>query len=427
MQANQLLRSFIPYFIGALLITTSVQAEQTAWLEGKHLFDAGEVEKAFLVLEPLEPEWGGVLAYDLLLGRVLMRMHKWERASFAMERVLIADPNHGEALAATQTIQKKMAESALRGENAIAQTRLKGFVRLGMGYDGNVSQGPDAHSMLFPTIDHLGSFDLDSLSRESDPFTLMGMVVGLSHDLPGPWQIIGSAELDIKRQLDRDDLREATGTLRVGVLHNLKRDQVGFVGLANLWRLGGENYRSSYGGIASYRYRPKPQRSITLSYQVLRHDHPNDPDLNGVDQQLTVQHHHQQPGIRPSSTSITARLRRKRVVGVDLDVTTTNAYLAYDGAGVTLERTHPLDDTLTVQGSLGYEYRWHHEMMPLYYDDQRDSQINFSLALGWRAKPDWELFLAGQYTKNTSNQDVFDYDRMVLSILSRWYFDHEMP
>nr|CRH07379.1 Exported protein of unknown function [Candidatus Magnetococcus massalia] len=424
-------RGWLFAVVGMLWLAPALHAEEHPWSQGEALFKAGQLDEALIRLQALEAEAGGEIAYDLILAQVLMAKQRWVRARFTIERVLIMQPEHAQAKRLLQQIRQHITldrrTTHWAGSDKPVRTRINGHFRLGVGYDSNATQGPNTQMMIFPTIDHLGSFDLGNIAQEEDPYAMGGMIVAFSHQLKPQWSAIGSLELDRKLQQQRTDLREDSATLRLGIVRRLQgKHQLGVVGLGHLWRVGGERFRNSLGGLVVYNHKLAEDQGVSLSYQYLDYVYPNDRELDGNQHQVSLQYRQRWGGKLPGAASLTTRWRERNIVDVDLDVTATNAYVAFNGLGLQLEGSLELNRRLSLHGGLGWEYRWHDEMLPLYFDDQRDREISGSLALGWLVKPDWRLFLGASYTDNDSNQAVFDHDRVIFSLTSRWYFDHEL-
>ena len=69
--------------------------------------------------------------------------------------------------------------------------------------------------------------------------------------------------------------------------------------------------------------------------------------------------------------------------------------------------------------SLGYEYRRYNGTDPFFLTTRRDQQVDLILGLNYEVAPQWIVRPQFGYTRNFSNIDITDYDRIVTSVSVR--------
>src|SRR5512146_895783 len=86
--------------LGALLFAFAAGASADAFTDrAKRLIEQGQQKAAYDLLLPQESARAGDPVYDYLLGIAANDMHDYERAVFALERVLAVQPNNALARA----------------------------------------------------------------------------------------------------------------------------------------------------------------------------------------------------------------------------------------------------------------------------------------------------------------------------------------
>jgi len=185
--------------------------DQVVLEKAEALMKAGNSEQAYLMLEPLEVEGAGDLVYDYLLGTAALESTRPSKATFVYERILAVAPSYvgvradmgrayfalgdfGRAKIEFETVlTSQNLPQDLRGtveqyvKAAEARTQNKrtvasGYLEVGMGRDSNVLSANSATSLTTP------SRLLNGLSgAKPDGYSTMGLGGEVNHQITDRW------------------------------------------------------------------------------------------------------------------------------------------------------------------------------------------------------------------------------------------------
>src|SRR5882672_716578 len=143
----------------------------------KRLLATNQSKQAYELLLPQEQARAGDPEFDYLLGIAALDVGEYERAVFALERVLAVQPNNhqargeiakaylamGERDAAKQEFEttrkqdipphaKAQIEQYLSQITAAETTQISGFIELGFGHDTNVNAATSSSQIALPAL-----------------------------------------------------------------------------------------------------------------------------------------------------------------------------------------------------------------------------------------------------------------------------------
>ena len=195
------LRAIILFLI--LLPLTVSSAEQQLLQAAQSMIRDGKPLEAFDLLSPYEFENAGETEYDYLLGLSLLDSGEPGKSVFAFQRVLAIDPNFAGARLELARAYFDMSEynlsrsefnalqsqspppnielvinkylAAIRNRTLSQKQGWSGYVQLGLGSDSNANSATDANTFL--------GFSLSDKSRETKS-SVISTIGGVSYDLP---------------------------------------------------------------------------------------------------------------------------------------------------------------------------------------------------------------------------------------------------
>ena len=192
-----------------LLLTSFLSARADMLSEAETLIRDGQAEQAYALLEPQEFERAGEPDFDYLLGLAALEAGKPGRATLALERVLLVDPNYAGARldlgrayyalgdftraktelaavreldpppAARQTVEKYLA-AIDAATTKPAKTVVGGYVDMAGGWDSNVNAANDVSNIFIPFFGLTVGLEPGSVETESGYYGI-GLGADVTH------------------------------------------------------------------------------------------------------------------------------------------------------------------------------------------------------------------------------------------------------
>ncbi|MFO1435770.1 MAG: tetratricopeptide repeat protein [Gammaproteobacteria bacterium] len=196
--------------------------------------------EAYQLLQPLVEKQAGNPDFDLLYGMSAIDAGKPTDATFALERVLDAQPDNaaaqaelgrayydmGENEAAKQQFERVRGEklpptvqqnidrylNAIDNRSQAAKTRYRAYVEVGAGYDSNVNSATDQSTVTIGAV----PFTLGNASIEQDS-AIWSMDTGFSFNSPlaNPWSLFGGINLQHRADVNKPPVRRRQARLPV--------------------------------------------------------------------------------------------------------------------------------------------------------------------------------------------------------------------
>ncbi len=432
----------IVQWIAASLLLASSVAQAVDWeTRARELLQSGKAGEAFELLQAQSAEYGGDPEFDLLLGMAANQADQPDQALFALERVLIAQPQNQRArLELAQAYQTLGDYDSTRRELAVLQTghppadigsgaarllaeldgrdtgqktRQRAYLDLKFGNDSNVNSATSDTSVTLPGGQIIL---LDDASRErDDEFIEAGFGASVEQPLSPTHTLFFSVSGSQRNNLQEKAFNTRLLGLKTGL--SLAQGQ-------NQFRL-------------SFQYDEYDVADRTLShFKAIR------PEWSRpVSAQDWISAYGQVGRITYSGQS--SRGLDTLLFGGGW----AHQFSAYGGL-LNLGTYYGNDDALRDNGKFnGRDYygvsldlRWtpipHHTPYITLFAQKTDydaphpdfaqtrSDDLYQAALGWRWQPDatWSFNAEARYNHNNSNISLFDYDRTLLTVGARYDF-----
>ena len=268
----------------------------------KLLFDAdvlikgGDAAAAYLLLEPLEFEHSGEERFDYLIGIAALDSGKPDKATLALERVLMVNPNSAAArldiarayyqlgdlpraktefttaltqnpsATARSNIEKYLDEIA--AQESGKQTRVTGYVEGTVGHDNNVNNST-SQSQIF-----VGGapVTLDPTNvKTSDNY--YGVTAGgeVTHRLNANWNLYAGAELRQRGYHTQNSFDALSLDARTGVMFGTKANNLRIGVLGGQYLLGHSRNSVTAGVSAEWRHVFSPSNQVKVFGQYAQY------------------------------------------------------------------------------------------------------------------------------------------------------------
>lgn len=410
--------------------------------DARRLLDGGDGRAAYVLLEPRESERAGEVGYDFLLGLAALEIGENTRAVFALERVLAIEPNHvraraeiaraylalGEVETARQEFENVRrqgvpADVSLTLERYIAAARrlenqdrpgADGYLELLLGYDSNVNVGPNRSSVVIPGI----SATPARLSRDSqankDAFAQVGAGVSGRLPLRPDLALLGSLSWSRRLNEDKDQFNLGSYDASAGVVYTEGKSVV--TAMAQFASVGVDDarYRTAAGVTGQWQYNldARNQLSAFLQFSNL---HYVDQAIRDADRQVGgIAYAHLWRDGLVAFGSVYAVSEQAQDDDVD--------YIGFDGAGVRLGGRFNLSERTTLFAGVSYEHRRYGESDPSFLTRRRDDQYGLLFGASYSLARSWTLTPQVSLARNSSNTDINDYHREMVSLAIRREF-----
>lgn len=278
--------------------------------QAERLLAAGQAEQAWQMLEPRVAEWAGRPDFDYLLGLAALDSERPGQAIFALERVLMALPDHLPARAeiARAYFMVRETENARREFAAVAARRIPEAARQTIGrYLDAIERGetggaarPTTRVELTIDTGHDSNVNFGSASgrwvladgtavtplaasraRSSNTLgaSLSAAATGpVSASLAGPfagrleWNLAARASLRRYHQVSEFDQEQFDGSGGLSLRDGCHRYAVAAL-LQNL-QLDGHSYRNAAGALFQWQCETDPRTLVGATLQNFRLDYP---------------------------------------------------------------------------------------------------------------------------------------------------------
>ena len=426
----------------ALVLLFSAQVAQGDALtdQARRLLEAGKPQEAYRVLQPLEPQRAGDADFDYLLGIAALDAGDAERAVFALERALAVRPGFsqaraeiarayaalGERKAARQeleTVKSTATDLAPEARATIDRflgalskppTRVAGYMEAMFGIDSNVNSAVGSGSLAIPSI---GIVTLaPAASRLSDSYWGLSGGISIAHPINEELAVTGGLRGGFRLN-NGDSVKEQFDTHSADVDAGLRwtrgRDTFsgGFQG--QTFAVDNKRLRNSAGLIAQWQRNLSDTQQFTLFGQSSDLTYPGQSVRNADRTIVGVGYAQALQGRYSPVVFVSGYMgsERERALGVP--------HLGHEPFGARIGMQLTLREDLTLNAFAAYEERRYNGQEPLFGVARRDRQTDLRVGLSWKLAPEWTLNPQLSYTGNSSNVNLFKYDRTVASVALR--------
>lgn len=233
----------------------ALAAADAATIErAKTALAAGNAKQAYAELAPLQDQMSGQPEFDYLLGVAALDSGRIDEAIIAFERVLALIPNHAGAQmdiarayyaagsfdlaeaaflklraanpppAAQQAIGRYL--EAIQARKSQTQAGWSGYGELGLGHDSNITGVPvDFGAAAQQAFNLLGIEPTGNSIKRKAAFAQGAFGAEYSHPVSRGWSLFGGGEAKGRAYRHETDFNSAAGELRLGAALNSGQDQ----------------------------------------------------------------------------------------------------------------------------------------------------------------------------------------------------------
>lgn len=404
----------------ALADTTPIERANTALAQG-------DCAQAYALLEPLESVQAGESAFDLLLGQAALKCGHTGRAVFALERILVANPEHsaaqiqlaqaykklGETKSARQALQiglkqataqdKQLVDDLLNDlDQATAErSRTTAYVELGLGYDSNINAASDT------------SFGVPGFTRQAAAFANLAAGINFRHAVSPRTAVFAS--LSGNQRLNNQHEVHDLGILDAQLGFSMRRDDNTFIlAFQNGYAfLDSDDYRHVYGLNGRWLHTLNGQNQFMAFAQALRLDYEGQSIRNADRYVGGVKFSHVFTG------QMTPVLSVSGYAGVEEEHANSVPYLGHRLAGLRLSGDLTLNSKTTAFWSASYEHRNYGGQDPIWSLGRDDNEYRVSAGINYSPARLWTLRPELLYVRNHSSIEFNDYARTIFLVALR--------
>lgn len=421
-----------------VLTAPRAQAADALMEQAYKYMQANNPKAAYALLEPEESARAGDKDFDFLFALAALDVGQNTRAIFALERVLVVEPNNararaelgraylavGEASAARtelQTVRElgvpdEVAKSidnildAVDRLEAETSTVVRGYIEGAFGYDTNVNASTAQGTVAIPALGGL-PITLDPTSRaREDWFASIGGGINFRSPLNKEWAILGGAAGNQRLNMHWDDVNQLNTDFNLGVINNQGKNVFSLTAQASNLRLQSDRYRDVYGATGQWQYNldARNQASAFVQYSDLAY---TSQSIRDADRWVF--------GGGYAHALRDATLLFGSLYAVQEDNQSNFPELGFKGWGLRLGGQRNLSAATVIFANAGYEHRKHDAEDSTFLVIRKDNQTNLSLGLTYAIRRDLRVTTQYQYTKQDSNTAFNDYDRNIISATLR--------
>ncbi len=432
--------ALLAFSLGMPLFATA--AEEPLLMQARRLLAAGDAQGAAELLDARVSDLSGNPHYDHLLGQALLAAGQTSKAAFAFERVLMVEPANNDArlrlaqihaesgdaprargllsdsesypLDAAQQRDAERVQTLIDARQREQGLSWQGYLLGGVGWDSNVTVGPQGSRLLLPSVDPIIPTDLGDAAEQGDAVGLVEAGASLQAALGDRLWLLGGLSAREGFNRDRSDVREGFTNLYVGLARQTGSNLLSATALAQEYRVGGSVYRTLWSGRLSWTRALSPSSQLVGYYQYSDFHYPDLPGDDARRSVLGVTHL-----LAPNGgweLQYGAHAGEEQVKESALD------YFGYRLWGLHLGMAKPVTDRLSVSAGVVYETHDHASADELYGAVREDRQWSIGLSADYRLAPRLHLIPQLSYVRNDSNFALYDYRRGTVMLMLRWDF-----
>jgi len=424
--------------LGSVLLCASLPALADAVTDrARTLLERKDAMAAYALLLPLEPQRAGDPEFDYLLGIAALDAGQPERAVFALERVLSAQPDNLQARAEIARAYFQMGErdtakrefETVRAGRVPAEVRdtvdrflsaieasrtrrFNAYVELAIGHDSNVNSATAQSQVAVPFFGGAVVQLAPGSTRLKDDFGALSAGLSFSNALGDEWSLVGSAAYYGKSNSDHSQFD--TGTLDGALGLRWTRGADAVTGALQLQRysVDGDSFRESTGGVAQWQHNYSQTSQVSLFLQHAQLKYP-DPSQSIRDAKRSI------VGIATAQafSGDTAPVVFAAVYGGEEKEDAANVpHLGHKPIGARIGSQWRLSPGVHLFANASVERRRYGGVDPLFLVEREDTQIDASVGLTYVIGANWSLRPQLSFTDNDSNIDIYVFRRTVVQL-----------
>lgn len=437
--------------LAAAFSSPAAQADPQALENARRLLAGGNAAQAYEQLAPLQDKLTGQPEFDYLLGVAALDSGRLDEAIIAFERVLALMPNHAGAqmdlarayyaagsfdLAEAAFLKLRAANPPPAAQQAIGryleaiETRKQqtqagwaGFGELGLGYDSNITGVPvDFGAAAQQAFNLIGIEATGNSIKRSAAFLHGGIGAEYSRPLSRGWSLFGGGEARGRAYHQESKFNSVSGALHAGGALNSGRHQ---------WRVSGSflafdqegdapgdpkptSDRRMGGAGVDWRYAldTKTQVGASLQVNAVRFPENDIEDFDQVFVSASWLRSFERPGVPLLYVSAFAAEDRAPNEFADGETTKSKSLV-----GVRSYLQYSITPKLQLFNGLGAIHRRDRDAFArsTVVEKGRDTYLEASVGLAWAFRERCGLRLQYAFSHNSSNIDIYDFDRHEVS------------
>ncbi len=406
--------------------------------KAKRMTQQGQFEQAYNLLAPVSDDYAGEADFDYLYGAVLVQLKQNTLAALALERALIMRPEH---LATQQLLLKTyqqlknfdMAMALKQKINTLSTTpkkavintnptesiyRFSGFLGMAVGYDDNLTTGPDNDFITLPIVSELGDVYVgDTLVKDQDVFGSFSGGGRLDITLPKNFSVnmgvYGNHRLNDSR--NDEDMSLVSSWLGTGYQWDKNTFNISFKQQA-IW-LSEQHYQDQYSFLGQWS-RSLFQSSLVSFYangRLLKYKEAT--NLNANAYTLGAIFYQQ------FNTTFLPLLSFELYGGENKVLDTDYQYLGYGNVGVRLGSRFQLAKNDSLYLNTNFEYRHYKQDNPFFLTARDDKRYGVTARYShYFFNKQLDVSLQWTWQLNTSSLELYDYQRHFATLSAQWNF-----
>lgn len=436
-------RGLLPALLLALCLPAAAEVPTATLEKADALIKGGNPDEAYRLLDPLEVEGAGDLAFDYLLGTAALESGRPGRATFIYERILainpayvgvradmgrayfaqgdyprakiefetvIATPNIPADLKATVEKYNKLAEGRAQGK----KSSFVGYVDGGYGYDSNPNSATSTTNVYIPGIPT--TITLAPPDRKaSDHYLALAFGGEYNYSFDDQWGVFagGDARGRSYRNFATVDSRGAD--LRTGVTYSGGRWLLKAGVTGGTFTQNDLHVRTTSGVMADWRYAVTDKTQLTVNGSVVRSYYAQENQKTANNETGSVS------GGVFTSLGASSALSLTLTYGRD-DATGDRADGDRSFWGPRLFVVSSFGDSLGAFFSTGASFSRYDLENALFLATRREKLYDATLGFNYALTKGLVLRPQLTYLKNDSNVELYSYDKTDLSLNLRYDF-----
>ena len=432
---------FVAALFAAALAPSAAFAEVDALVrDALEMTQKGQAKQAFELLSAQEEKRAGDPDFDAVLGIAANEAGEFSRAIFALERVLAVQPDNararaelGRALFAvgdTKGARALLEQTKAQGVPVEAASTIdqflkaidkveeagrsswKGYAELGLGTDNNINSGPGVSSVAVPAFGGLVVPLNAGGIKTSASFTTLGAGASGRYVIDSRWSLIGTAATNWRGNSGgNSNFNTTQSDLSAGGSYRVERNDYSLVAQYSTYGVGGSTARNSSGLVGEWSYRFDGFRQITSYAQWASLTYPAQSVRDANRNVLGSTYAHLFPSGWLGFGGLYFGSEKEKAAGVP--------HLGHKFTGLRLGVQKPINQTLALFATMGWENRNFGGTDPLFLVTRADRQSNVNLGVSWSPAPAWRVTPQLSITRSSSNIPVNDYGKRMLSVVAR--------
>lgn len=411
--------------------------------QGVALTEKDQGRAAFDLLSPQEIARAGDPDFDLVLGVAANQAGEFNRAIFALERVVVSQSGNARAraelaralFAVGDTIgaRRLLAETKEQGVPVeVARTldqfmqaidrveeagrsSLKGHLDAGIGHDSNVNGAPANNVVAVPSLGGLLVTLTPAGTKTSSSFSTLGGGLSGRHVLDPRWSLLGNVNAGWRWNGDAaSQFNSVQLDANAGVSYRAERNEFSGVLQFGTYDVGGQRVRDASGFVGEWTHRFDGFRQFGTYLQSARLSYPGQTVRDVQRTVLGFSYAHLFRGGLMAFGGLYG--------GSENEFAAAAPHLGHKFTGLRGGLQNPFSDTLSVFATLGIESRAFGGPDPNFLVNRTDNQTNLSLGMTWVPAKAWRVTPQIASTQTKSNVAINEFDTQTVSVTVRREF-----